>query len=501
MFPFHQFKWRDDYKANFLSLFEDNISKYTDEINTLIDIDVNLAIQKLINVYKMSSEVMKCVKPNSVRRSNCNPPWWDDKCHEAKTLKYSLLRTFRVTNDQSDFIKYTKARNSFKNICSLKKATFLRKKRELLMKNSNNPKDFWRTIRPQKVADNISSTMTENNIETWFNYFKSLLHKDGQIDIKERHWNADQTDNEYGLILNAPITHDEVIKSILKLKNGKACGKDGITAEFYKSSCHFVSPLLVRIFNQILDSGIFPETWSESVIIPVYKSGSRDNPSNYRGISLINVMYKIFSIIVNDRLYKWAENFNLIDESQAGFRAGYSVIDNLFTLQSMVQKYTCKPGGRFYVLYVDFKKAFDSLVHDKMFEVLLKRGLSGKIFNVLLSMYSNLRAFLRLGDKISMPFTCNIGTRQGDITSPIIFSLFVQELSTFIKQTCPGIYISEDASSIPCLLYADDVAHCADTVNNLQLQLNKLSDFCNESKLEVNLAKTEIIVFRNGGPL
>ena len=74
-------------------------------------------------------------------------------------------------------------------------------------------------------------------------------------------------------------------------------------------------------------------------------------------------------------------------------------------------------------------------------------------------MYSSLRAYLRVGDKLSMPFTRNIDTRQGGITSPILFSLFVQELSTFIQQTCPGIFISEDATSIPCLLYADDVVH------------------------------------------
>jgi hypothetical protein len=88
----------------------------------------------------------------------------------------------------------------------------------------------------------------------------------------------------------------------------------------------------------------------------VYKSGPQDDPSNYRGISFINVMYKIFSYIIYHRLYNWAEKFDNIDESQAGFRAGYSTIDNIFILQSMVQKYISKPGVRFYVLYVDLKK-------------------------------------------------------------------------------------------------------------------------------------------------
>ena len=84
-------------------------------------------------------------------------------------------------------------------------------------------------------------------------------------------------------------------------------------------------------------------------------------------------------------------------------------------------------------------------------------------------MYSNLKANLRISDKITSPFLCNIGTRQGDISSPLIFNLFIQELPTLIRENCPGIYITDEISPIPCLLYADDVAHCAGTVNNLQL--------------------------------
>ena len=122
------------------------------------------------------------------------------------------------------------------------------------------------------------------------------------------------------------------------------------------------------------------------------------------------------------------------------------------------------------------------------------------MFYILLHVYSNLRANLRVSDKITARCLCNIGTRQGDLSSPIIFNLFIQELSTLIRENCPGICITDEISPIPCLLYADDVAHCADTVNNLQLQLNKLSEFCHETKISVNLNKTEIMVFRNGVP-
>ena len=103
-------------------------------------------------------------------------------------------------------------------------------------------------------------------------------------------------------------------------------------------------PTLVVLFNKILDSGTFPETWSDTLILPIYKSGSRNDPNNYRGITLLNIMYKIFSNIINECLITWTQTFHILDEAQAGFRKGYSAIDNIFTLQSMVKKYLSKPG-------------------------------------------------------------------------------------------------------------------------------------------------------------
>ena len=103
------------------------------------------------------------------------------------------------------------------------------------------------------------------------------------------------------------------------------------------------------MFNSLLNTGVYPDAWAESILCPIYKSGSNNEPGNYRGISLISIMYKIFSHIATSRIYKWAEHEGQIDEAQTGFRKGYSAVDNIFSLQSMVQKYLSKKGGRFTV--------------------------------------------------------------------------------------------------------------------------------------------------------
>ena len=175
----------------------------------------------------------------------------------------------------------------------------------------------------------------------------------------------------------------------------------------------------------------------------------------------------------------------------------------MFILQSLVQKFISKPGDRLYVLYVDFLKAFDSLVHHKLFTCFMRKGIQGNVLRVLTSMYSKLKSCVRISPgAISSPFACNIGTRQGDLCSPIIFSLYINDLCSFIRQKCDtGIFVTNDIPDIFCILFADDIANCADTAVNLQLQINAIAEFCTLTSMTLNLKKTEVMVFRNGGPL
>ena len=117
----------------------------------------------------------------------------------------------------------------------------------------------------------------------------------------------------------------------------------------------------------------------------------------------------------------------------------------------MIQKYLGQTGGRFYVLYIDFKKAFDSLHHNKVFASLNKKGVQGKMFQMLLSMYSNLRTRIKINGKLSPPISCNVGLKQGDPTSTTIFNIYINELYTDLKEKCKrGIFITND---IPDVLY------------------------------------------------
>ena len=120
-----------------------------------------------------------------------------------------------------------------------------------------------------------------------------------------------------------------------------------------KSAMLKILPILLLLYNKILSFGEFPHEWTRSIVCPIFKSGSLLDPGNIRGISLFDILNKILTGMLTNRLSKWAEDFSKIDEAQSGFRHGYSTVDNLFCLMVTVQKCLSKKGGRFYCLFFE----------------------------------------------------------------------------------------------------------------------------------------------------
>ena len=127
------------------------------------------------------------------------------------------------------------------------------------------------------------------------------------------------------------------------------------------------------------------EAWTEAIILPFYKKGSIHDPDNYRGISLLNVCSKLYSHIINKCLSRWAEDHDVLGDIQAGFRKDHSTIDHSFTLFSMVQRQPLR-NQKLYVAFIDFRKAFDFIAHCKLWPILSRMGIKGKMLQTIKSM-------------------------------------------------------------------------------------------------------------------
>ena len=135
-------------------------------------------------------------------------------------------------------------------------------------------------------------------------------------------------------MLNDQITKEELVRNISKLKNGRCPANDMVINEYIKSTQNVMCPLYVKLFNKILDTGIMPTEWLIGLIVPLYKNqGDIQDINNYRGITLLSCIGKLFTSILNERLSRYSDAmYIIISETQAGFRHGYCTLDYIFLL-------------------------------------------------------------------------------------------------------------------------------------------------------------------------
>ena len=137
----------------------------------------------------------------------------------------------------------------------------------------------------------------------------------------------------------------------------KSPGPDCVLGELLKNSQETVVPFLTSCVNHLFNNSLFPEQWAKALLVPIHKKGRINDPDNYRGISLLSILSKCYTYVLNKRLEVWAEGQGKLVEEQGGFRKGRSSVDHIFVMISMVEKALTKSKGKLYVAFVDFRKA------------------------------------------------------------------------------------------------------------------------------------------------
>ena len=183
--------------------------------------------------------------------------------------------------------------------------------------------------------------------------------------------------------------------------------------EFFIYGIDLIAHILVKLFNRLFQKGEYPESWCESLIVVLHKKGDINNTDNYRGISLQNVLSKLYCAVLVSRLNFFAYMYQKISESQSGFKAGYSTIDNAFVLRSIIERYLNRKRGKLYVAFVDFQKCFDTIDRPLLWQILRNAGVKGRLFCALQSMYRSVKACVRCNNNRSDYMNCSIGLKQG----------------------------------------------------------------------------------------
>ena len=284
------------------------------------------------------------------------------------------------------------------------------------------------------------------------------------------------------------VSLDEISMALEHLKNNKAPGDDGITAELLKAGGKPILEVLQRLFNSVIHEGKTPQAWHRSVVVLFFKKGDNTLLKNYRPISLLSHVYKLFSRVITNRLARRFDDFQ--PPEQAGFRQGFSTIDHIHTLRQVIQK-TEEYNRPLCLAFVDYEKAFDSVETWAVLRSLQRCRIDYRYIQALQCLYENATMSVRIQDETTRPIQLQRGVRQGDVISPKLFTAALEDVFKLLDWN--GLGININGEYLTQLRFADDVVIMAESLDDLNNMLNDLSRVSQQVGLKMNMSKTKIM--------
>ena len=264
-----------------------------------------------------------------------------------------------------------------------------------------------------------------------------------------------------------------------------------ISGKIYKKS-------FLHLFNSICKSSFYPDCWKKDILNPIHKSNEKDNPDNFRGISISSCFGKLFTKMLKNRLQNFIDENSFISKNQGSGKKSTRTSDHLMVIKFLIDKHVKTDKKKLYACFVDIKKAYDCTRRELLYyRLLTKYGIGGNFLKILKSMYTNHEMYVRVSDGLLQPIRTTIGLKQGCGISPLLFNLFIDKITSVFDKSCDPVSI--DGEDISCLLWADDLILLSTSPVGLQNAINKTHLFYTNLGLQMNVKKTKILVFNPRG--
>jgi len=296
--------------------------------------------------------------------------------------------------------------------------------------------------------------------------------------------------------LAAAFTEAEVKVALGLLANNKAPDPRGLKAEHLKGGAEVLIPHLTVILNRFYTEG-FPPAQAIAHLIPIHKKGDPRDPANYRGISIITIVAKLYATLLNYRLSTALETAGCRSRWQAGFRPRHSTTDHIYTLLDLTTRAQRRGSAPIHVCFVDFSKAFDSVPRELLWRRLELLHVPAKTITAIRSYYDHVDVRVEMIAGLSDAFPSTLGVKQGCPLSPTLFGIFIDAYSDLLDRDPNRPPDGPWKARLRLLLYADDLVLVGYHARDLQQQLRTLETFCQGVGMAVNPDKTQIVQFRH----
>lgn len=459
-------------------------------------------VEELWNYFK--NAVLETAKEicGITRKTNKNrqTAWWSEEIKTQVRIKKRRWKDYINNRTPEKYELYKTERKKVKELVTMSKKQKWKEFGDKMERDSkNNQKLFYKTLKTLRtdksqevnhIKNKNGEIITEDSeiMKRWKEYFQELLGNNRDTEQRTRQREIIEENNDQN------ITAKELNDVIRNLKNGKAPGHDKITSEMIKNMGTEAKKILLKIYNMIWNIEQIPNDWQKALIVPIYKKGDRYDCNNYRGITLLCVGMKIYEQILDTKIRKAIED--TLEESQSGFRKGRSTQDHIFTVKQIIEKSVVQEKTVF-MGFIDLEKAFDKVPRERLWEILERRGINKKIIRIIKNIYENNTNSVISQNRRSEPFNTKEGLRQGGGLSPLLFTIYIDEIikkcSKVTKKLHVGyknlqrINISEGA-------FADDIMILTENEKDLQTNLEIWNKTLDEYGMTLNKNKTKVMV-------
>ena len=246
---------------------------------------------------------------------------------------------------------------------------------------------------------------------------------------------------------------------------------------------------LVKMFNEVWGRGVAPRDWKSAIIVPIHKKGSRLECTNYRGISLLSLVDKVFARVLYDRVKGLTEG-SVMDE-QGGFRSGRECLDQIFAVKQVIEKMIEKDEVMFMV-FIDLEKAYDNVCREKLWRILFEYGIRGRLLRSIKALYEGGRARVKVEGMESKWFGVRKGVRQGCTLSPWLFNAFMDNVAREARRECIREVVLS-TGTVGLLMFADDMVMMAETEEALQHNVEAMNEALVRWDLKINWKKSKVM--------
>lgn len=455
---------------------------WTHELNHL------LPEQAVEHFYNLIHGICLLHTPFSSGRTSQFPIWFTPSLIHIHKNKSRYWAKWKIYKNISDYEIFSLYRKRFKLQCDACFKLYMESVEDSI---KNNPKFFWSYVANRNAKSGIPSTMsyhasTSDDPSEICNMFSNFFRRNFELSTLDlNQWAPPSTyaDSD-NVVCNLSFSEANIHSALLQLDNTKGPGPDGLPAIFLIRTAASITKPLHIIYNKCMCEGTFPSCWKLAHITPIHKGGSKQNVEQYRPISMLSILSKVFERLVHNSIYPTLHGSIL--RAQHGFVKRRSTVTNLMVFVNDLFE-NMERTLQVDAVYTDFRKAFDKVDHELLLNKIAFNGIRGNLLRWFASYISNRTQVIVVKGFRSNIERVTSGVPQGSILGPLLFVLFINDIDSCFHNS-------------NYLLYADDlkvyktITSVEDGVK-LQEDLDRLSNYCLLNKLQFNLSKCNSITY------